>query len=200
MSKFNYPAPPPPPDPPTPEPAPTPTPEPEPAPTPAPEPKPEKTYTQAQFEKEKQKWEKENDKKLKDAEARAKLSEDEKLKAERDDALNQLRERDTRDEVSDAAKEAGVKNPKLFYHAYKDEFERDEKTGKVTNLKDVLESARSESPELFASAPQPEGGADGGEGKGVPAGGLTLDKIAAMSEAEIAANMDAIDKFYASQK
>jgi hypothetical protein len=202
MTKFNYPAPPPPPEPPPADPPAADPPTPPPADPPAgdpPTPKPEKTFTQAQLDAAKAKWEKESAKKISDAEARAKLSEDEKLKAERDDALKQLRERDTRDSVTDAAKDAGVKNPKLFYQAYKDELEFDSKTGKVTNLKEVIESAKTESPELWGEAPKPEGGADAGQGKQNP-GGLTLEKISAMSDKEIAENMEAIDKFFASQK
>ena len=185
---------------PTPEPTEAPTEAPAPTPEPTPTPTPEKTFTQAQLDAQKKAWEKEWNKKVTDAEARAKLTEDERLKAERDDAVNNLRERDTRDAVIESAAAAGVKNAKLFYNAYKNELEFDDKTGKVTNLKEVLESAKSESPELFGSpAPAPAGGADGGDGK-IPPTALTKEKIAAMTDREIADNMDAIDKFFASGK
>lgn len=184
---------------PTPAPAPEPAPAPTPAPEPAPAPAPETTFTQAQFDAEKKKWEKEWTKKLSDAEAKAKLSEDEKLKADLAEAQKQLRERDARDAATAAAEKAGVKNARLFYNAYKDDFEFDDKGG-ITNLKDVLGAAKTESPELFgAPAPKPEGGADAGDGKQPPAG-LTKEKIASMSDAEIAENMEAIDKFLSLQQ
>lgn len=188
---------------PTPAPEPTPAPTPEPTPTPTPEPQPspapEKTYTPAQLAAELKKAEKAWEKKVADADAKAKLTEDERLKAERDEALSKLRERDTRDSVVESAEKAGVKNPKLFYNAYKDELEFDDK-GKITNLKEVLESAKTESPELFTPAKRADGSADGGEGNGNPAGGLTKEMIEKMSDAEIAANMDKIDAFFAANK
>lgn len=189
---------------PTPEPTTTPTPEPTPAPAPTPTPEPTpaapaKTYTEAQYQanlaKERKDWEK----KVADAEKKAKMTEDEKLKAERDEALAGLRERDTRDSVIEAAGAAGVKNAKLFYNAYKSDFETDDK-GKITNLKEVLDAAKTESPELFTAAPQPQGSADGGTGKDNNTGGLTKEQIEKMSPKEIADNMDKIDAFFASQK
>ena len=184
---------------PTPEPKPESTPAPEPTPAPAPVPAPEKTYTEAQYQANIAKAQKDWEKKVKDAETRAKLTEDERLKAERDDALANLRERDTRDAVIEEAGKSGVKNPRLFYNAYKSELETDQ-SGKITNLKAVLESAKTESPELFTAAPQPGGSADGGEGKGGNTGSLTKEQIEKMSPSEIAANMDKIDAFFASQK
>lgn len=183
---------------PTPTPAPDPTPTPEPTPEPAPTPAPEKTYTEAQYKAELAKAQKNWERQVKDAEAKAKLSEDERMKADLDETRRQLAERDTRDAVIEMASDAGVKNPKLFYQAYKSEFERDEKTGKITNFKDVLESAKSESPELFEAVKQNNGSADGGEGKGQPATGLTKEQIEKMTPKEIADNMEAIDKFLAS--
>ncbi len=191
-----------PPTPPTPEPTPEPTPTPTPEPTPAPTPAPEKTYTEAQYKANLAKAEKDWEKKVADAEKKAKMTEDEKLKAERDEALAGLRERDTRDSVIEQAGAAGVKNPKLFYNAYKSDLETDDK-GKITNLKEVLESAKTESPELFTAAPQqqqPQGSADGGAGKENNTGGLTKEMIEKMSDKELVANMDKIDAFFASQK
>lgn len=184
---------------PAPEPTPAPTPAPTPTPAPAPAPAPEKTFTQADLDAALNKAQKDWDKKVKDAEEKAKLTESERLKAERDDALKQLRERDTRDSVIAEAEKAGVKNPKLFYNAYKSEFETDDKN-KITNLKDVLESAKTESPELFTAAPTPQGSADGGEGNNSNPGGLSKEQIEKMSPQEIANNMEAIDKFLASTK
>lgn len=159
-----------------------------------------KTYTQAELDAERKKWQKESDKKIADAQAKAKLSEDERKDAELAETKAALRERDARDAVKDAAVKAGVKNPDLFYKAVKSDLEFDD-AGNVKNLKDVLESSRTEMPELYAGAaaakPTPEGGADAGEGKNPPAT-LTKEAIEKMSEAEIASNMDAIDAFFAS--
>lgn len=158
-----------------------------------------KTYTQAQLDAEKKKWEKESEKNLKAAEAKAKLSEDERLKTERDEALAQLRMRDTREAVTAEAEKAGVKNPRLFYNAYKEDLETDDK-GKITNLKDVLDAAKTESPELFGTpAPTPEGGADAGEGKQTPSG-LTKEQVEKMTPEEINTNWEAVSKFLATQK
>lgn len=189
---------------PSPEPTPTPAPEPTPAPplaapTPEPAPAKEKTYTEAQYQANLSKAQKEWEKKVSDAEAKAKLSEDERLKAERDDALSQLRERDTRDSVIDKAGVAGVKNPRLFYNAYKSELEFDDK-GNIANLQDVLETAKSESPELFSisappPAPAPAGSADGGAGNNTPVAGLySREELNKLSAAEINADWDKVQK------
>jgi len=182
---------------PTPEPPPTSTPEPTPAPTPTPE--PAKTYSQTEYDAAMKKAQKDWEKKATDAEAKAKLSEDERTKAELAETRAALRERDARDSVTDAAGRAGVKNARLFYNAYKSELEFDDK-GNVTNLKDVLESAKTESPELFTSTPAPGGSADGGEGNNTNTGGLTKEQIEKMTPDQIAENMEAIDKFLASGK
>lgn len=131
-------------------------------------------------------------------ESDAKLSEDERTKKELEETKAALLERDTRDYVSAQAEKAGVKNPKLFYNAYKSELEFDEK-GKVTNLKDVLAAAKTESPELFQAQQKQQGSADGGSGKQTAAT-LTKEMIEKMTPAEVAANMSEIDKFLAAQK
>jgi hypothetical protein len=200
MSKSNQPTPSPTP---APEPAPTPGPEPTPAPAPIPTPEPapapakEKTYTEAQYQANLAKAQKDWEKKVSDAEAKAKLSEDERLKAERDDALSQLRERDTRDSVTEKAGAAGVKNPRLFYNAYKSDLEFDDK-GIVTNLKDILETAKAESPELFApppSAPAPSGSADGGAGNNNQVSGLySREELNKLTATEINADWDKVQK------
>lgn len=172
--------------------------------TPAADPKKEevekpKTYTQAEVDAMLKKAQKEADKKAADAEAKAKLSEDERKDAELAEAKAQLRERDARDAVKEAAVKAGVKNPDLFYKAVKGDLEFDD-AGNVKNLKDVLESSKTEMPELYGEVekPKPEGGADAGEGKNGGAG-LTKEAIEKMSEKEIMQNMDAIDAFLAAQ-
>lgn len=157
-----------------------------------------KTYTEAEYQAALKKAQKDADKKIADAEAKAKLSDDERKDKELADAQAALLERDTRDEVIAAAEKAGVKNPRLFYNAYKSELERDN-AGKVTNLKDVLEAAKTEAAELFTSVEKPQGGADAGTGNNKPAT-LTKEAIDKMTPTEIANNMEAIDAFLATQK
>ncbi len=89
-----------------------------------------------------------------------------------------------------------MKNAKLFYNAYKNDLETDDK-GVITNLKDVLETAKAESPELFIAAAG--GSADGAGGKGNEAG-LTKEMVDKMTPDEINARWDEVSKFLASQK
>jgi colicin import membrane protein len=189
---------------PNPSPAPSPEPQPEPTPAPTPEPAPEpkpadgKTFTQDELnsiiQKRLDKAERDWQKKMTDAEAKAKLSEDERTKAELEETRAQLAERDRRDVVKEAAEKAGVKNPRLFYNAYKDDLETDAK-GKITNLKEVLESAKAESPELFTEQAKPAGSADGGTGKDTTAAGLyTKEQLEKLSNDEINANWEKVQK------
>jgi hypothetical protein len=194
---------------PAPAPAPEPKPEPTPAPTPepAPEPKPAdgKTFTQDELnsiiQKRLDKAERDWQKKVTDAEAKAKLSEDERTKAELADTRAQLAERDLRDTVKEAAEKAGVKNPRLFYNAYKDDLETDSK-GKITNLKDVLEAAKTESPELFGTAPAPPAGsADAGAGNGSQVTDLyTKEQLHKLTFEEIEKNSDKVNRSLAALK
>jgi DNA polymerase III delta prime subunit len=186
---------------PTPAPSPdNPEPTPAPAPEPAPEPKPAdgKTFTQDELntiiQKRLEKAERDWQKKITDAEAKAKLSEDERTKAELKEARDQLAERDRRDTVKEAAKNAGVKNARLFYNAYKDDLETDAK-GKITNLKEILETAKIESPELFTEQAKPAGSADGGTGKDTaPTGLYTKEQLEKLSNDEINANWEKVQK------
>lgn len=104
----------------------------------------------------------------KDADENAKLSKEQLLEKERDDAMQKVRMSDARDEFIAAADKDGLgyaQASKLFRY-YRDEFEFDDK-GKVENLKDVLKEAKSEWPELFDDDPRrkkPKGGADLGGG------------------------------------
>jgi len=168
-----------------------------------PETKPEgekpKTYTQAELDALLKKAQKDADKKIADAQAKAKLSEDERKDAELAETRAQLRERDARDAVKEAASKAGVKNTDLFYKAVKGDLEFND-DGTIKNLKDVLESSKTEMPELYGETEKPkaEGSADEGAGKNGGAG-LTKEAIEKMSEKEIMENMDSIDAFLASQ-
>ena len=105
-------------------------------------------------------------KERKETERKAKMSEDERLKFDLEDARAQLRERDTKDAVQNEASKLGAKNAGLIYKAVKDDLTFDS-SGKPENLKEVLTQAKKDFPELFGS--QPSGSADGGE-KGQPTG------------------------------
>lgn len=102
-------------------------------------------------------------KERKDVERKAKLSEDERLKADLDDARNQLRTRDTKDAVLEAAAKLGARNTNLIYKAVKDDLTFD-KDGKPENLKDVLAQAKKDFPELFGDSAH-VGSADAGSGR-----------------------------------
>ena len=127
-----------------------------------------KTFTQAEYDAGVAKANKDAEKRVKDAEAKAKLSDDERLKAELADAQTQLRERDARDEVKDAAETLGAKTGARVYKLVKDDLEFDAK-GKITNLKDVLATAKKDFPELFGA--QPPASQAAGSGKGSADGG-----------------------------
>lgn len=92
----------------------------------------------------------------------AKLSETERLEKERDDALALVRERDLKDDFINASGLDSAKATRLF-KMYRDDFDVDDKSGKVTNMKDVLKTAKSDWPELFKVV---TGKGDGGGGSG----------------------------------
>jgi hypothetical protein len=106
------------------------------------------------------------DRATKDSEAKAKLSKEQLLEKERDDALALVRERDLKDDFAAAASTAGLtdagKAPK-FFKMYRDDIDLDDK-GKPTNLKDVVKALKTDFPELFK--PPVRGGGDGGSGNG----------------------------------
>lgn len=123
----------------------------------------EKSYTRAELDKVVAKAIKDAEKKTADAEAKAKLSEEERAKAETSELRGQLRERDARDAVKDEAGRLGVKNANALYRIVKDDLEFDDK-GNISNLKDVLETAKTDFPELFDTKPRQ--GIDAGTGGG----------------------------------
>lgn len=100
----------------------------------------------------------------------AKLSEVERLQKQVKDLTDQSaewaaerRERDARDAVYEAAasEKVGARNPRALYKLIRDDLEFDEKTGRLTNLDQVLKQAKTEYPEQFGRA---VGSADGGAG------------------------------------
>ncbi len=160
--------------------------------------KDDKTFTQADINRMLAKERKEWEKKTQDAEARAKLSEEERTKAEMADLRNQLKERDARDSVTNEATKPGVKNPRAAYRLVKDDLEFDDK-GSISNLKEVFESVKADFPELFGDA-KPKEGIDAGAGSKSGTTTLTKEKIEKMSQSELIANMNEINKFLRTQK
>ena len=151
-----------------------------------------KTFTQDELNsflaKQKKEWERKN-----------KLSEDEK----KDDEIKTLRasiqERDNRDLVLSEGKKLGVNNPDLLYKAVKGDLEFDDK-GNVTNLTAILESAKTDFPQLFtAAAPAPAGSADARSGNSDQAT-LTKEQVENMTTTEINARWDEVSKFLSTQK
>lgn len=115
--------------------------------------KPDLTFSKSDVDKAVAAALKDSTKKIADAEARARLSEEERTKLEMTELRNQIKERDARDGVMAEAARLGVKNPSLLYRAIKDglDFAAD---GSVSNLKDVLDSAKTDFPELFDTKPK----------------------------------------------
>lgn len=101
-------------------------------------------------------------KERKEAERKAKMTEDERMKSDLEDARKQLRERDTRDAVQTEAQRLGARNGGLIYRAVKDDLTFDG-NGKPENLAAVLAQAKKDFPELFGAVSN--GSADGGDGK-----------------------------------
>lgn len=101
------------------------------------------------LKKEREKFEREKD-----------LSEVEKLKAQNEELLKRLSEREAFDDFEAFFGKKGVKNVKGLYRALKDDLEFDK--GKISNLKDLLDEAKQTFPEFF---PRADGDADGKRGK-----------------------------------
>lgn len=114
-----------------------------------------KSEKEKEVNKAKSKWE-----------ADAKLTEDQRKDAQLAELRKQLRDRDARDEVLKRAKAQGAKNPELIHKIVAADLEFDDENA-INNLDDLLKRAAKDFPDQFGpAAPTPEGGADGGEGKG----------------------------------
>lgn len=140
------------------------------------------SYTKADLDKAVAKALKESAGKVAEAEARAKLSEEERTKAEIADLQTQIKTRDARDAVNTEAAKLGVKNPGLIYKLVKEELEF-AADGKVSNLAEVFDSAKTEYPDLFDTKPNQS--IDAGAGTTGTPGTLTKEKLATMTPAEI---------------
>lgn len=93
-------------------------------------------------------------------EKKSKLTEDERIKQERDDAIKELNERKAFDDFDAAASSAGATKSRALFKLMKDDLEYNDQ-GKITNLKDVMKTARNDYPEFFKKV---EGSGDGGAG------------------------------------
>lgn len=99
----------------------------------------------------------------KDRDDRAKLSKEQQLEKDLDEARAQVRDRDLKDEFVEATGIDSGRAGRLF-RMYRDDIETDDK-GHATNIKDVLITAKRDFPELFGKV-RVAGKADGGEGNG----------------------------------
>jgi hypothetical protein len=145
----------------------------------------EKTFTQADIDRATEKAKKDAQKEVDAAAARAKLSEDAQKDARIKDLETSLRMRDARDDVIAALEKEGAKSTGLMWNAIKGDLEFDEKSGKVTNLKDLVKDLKADYADQFGE-PKPEGTIEGGAGQQAVAGsGLTKEKLATMSASEI---------------
>lgn len=110
----------------------------------------------------------------------AKLTKEQILERERDEALKLVRERDLKDDFELASGLDKAKAARLF-RMYRDDFDVDDK-GRVLNMKDVLKSAKADFPELFKVVNgKGDGGSGSGDGSGKPIDGdmnATLRKMA----------------------
>jgi cytochrome c1 len=106
----------------------------------------------------------------KDADDKAKLSKEQLLERERDEAKNELRVANLRDEFISAAGDIPYAQASKFFRMYRDDLEIDEKTGKATNLKDVLKTAKADWPQVFKPDVKGQGDLGGGSGGTKPVG------------------------------
>jgi hypothetical protein len=139
-----------------------------------------KTLTQSEFNRALQKRLKDEKDRQDKERKQADLTEIEKAKAAEAKAAELQRKldlRDAKEEVVAAARKAGMKatasNDRLW-RLVKDDIELDEKTGKATNVKDLVVLAKELDEDLFPKRP---GGGDGGQGNGSPVGTSMNDMI-----------------------
>lgn len=99
----------------------------------------------------------------------------ERLQGELARANASLKERDARDTVIEAVSEKkyGAKNPRAVYRLVKDDLETDDK-GAITNLKDVLNQAKLDYPELFITA---NASIDGNRGRNAAPGTVDMSDV-----------------------
>ena len=147
---------------------------------------PPKGFTQADVDRAVEKAKKDAKKETDAAAVIAKLSEDERKDAEIKGLKQSIQLRDAKEEVIAALTKDGAKGTELMWAAIKGELEFDEKTGKATNLKDLIKDLKADYPDSFGE-PKPTESIDGGKGQDQNTGTLTKEKLAAMSPKEIQA-------------
>jgi hypothetical protein len=136
-----------------------------------------KTYSESEVNRIVQKRLKEAEDRQKKEREQADLTEAERLKAENAELRRAGQLRDAKEDVVAAARKAGMKataSADRLWRLIKDDVELDEKTGKVTNLKDLVATAKELDEDLFPKRP---GGGDGGQGNGSPVGTSMNDMI-----------------------
>jgi hypothetical protein len=122
-----------------------------------------KTFTQAEFdayaERTRKELKKDFEKQLKDAE----LSEAERTAKRVQELEKEIRLRDAKETVAEAARKAGAANTAAVYKLTYSMLEFDD-AGKVSNLRDVIDAAKADAPELFPKRPGSGNGGSGNEG------------------------------------
>lgn len=136
-----------------------------------------KTFTQAEVDRiVSRRLKEEKDRQEKDRK-QAEMTEAERLKAENAELRRTVQLREAKDEVVAAARKAGMKataSEDRLWRLIKDEVELDEKTGRVTNLRDLIATAKELDDDLFPKRP---GSADGGKNGDSPVGQSMNDMI-----------------------
>jgi hypothetical protein len=133
------------------------------------------TFTQADLEAAEARGRKAALADAKKKEDAGKLSAEEREKQRADDAESRLRQREARDVLEGAAKDAGASNPTKLYRLVKDELEFDDK-GRPSNLKEVIAQAKRDFPDEFG-VKRPPGSADGAAGRSSGTGRSMNDLI-----------------------
>jgi len=122
----------------------------------------ERTYTRADLDKalaaakreERTRYEQQ----LKDAQ----LSEAERANKRIAELERDIRQRDAKETILEAARKAGSSNPVAVHAMIQNMIEFDDKTNSISNLTEAIGHARETAPELFPKRP---GSANGGEGR-----------------------------------
>jgi hypothetical protein len=112
----------------------------------------------------------------KDAEDNAKLSKEQLLAKERDDALAAVRTSDARDAFISQSKIPDYSKASKLFRMYASDLEFDDK-GKVTNMADVIKSAKADWPEVFGKVAPGSGDLHGGKREGDKPAGSDMNSV-----------------------
>ena len=105
------------------------------------------------------------------------------LRAQNDELRLQLRQRESRDLVTQAMRSAGARSPELLYEAARSSLQFGE-DGSLENAEAVVSEMKSKFPEQFGE-PVPRS-IDGGAGRGPSSATLTKEALSKMKPDEIA--------------